>query len=216
MINKIKEFFGRLWQNIVAFFRDMNWKKVILYLAIFLGGMLIIGLAINAAIRSLQAVVNGEGFHLSWWLLFDGRTWLIGFLAMVLMAVLYAITNKMGVNDGSRLFKENAAEASINGVLENSRYMTDKERDKYFLNFNSNEIGGMKKDGIPIRAYQDEDGVLRGNFLVGAHSLIIGSTGSGKTTTFINPMIQLLASTQAGSSMIMTDPKGELFSLHSK
>lgn len=29
-------------------------------------------------------------------------------------------------------------------------------------------------------------------------------------------MIQLLASTNCGSSMIMTDPKGELFDLHSK
>jgi type IV secretion system protein VirD4 len=48
------------------------------------------------------------------------------------------------------------------------------------------------------------------------HSLIIGSTGSGKTTTFVSPMIQLLAASAAGSSMIMTDPKGELFSLHSK
>jgi type IV secretory pathway TraG/TraD family ATPase VirD4 len=47
------------------------------------------------------------------------------------------------------------------------------------------------------------------------HSIIIGSTGSGKTTTFVNPMIQLLAASSAGSSMIMTDPKGELFSLHS-
>ena len=49
-----------------------------------------------------------------------------------------------------------------------------------------------------------------------AHSLIIGATGSGKTTTFINPMIQLLGATNCGSSMIMTDPKGELFAMHSK
>ena len=47
------------------------------------------------------------------------------------------------------------------------------------------------------------------------HALIIGSTGSGKTTTFINPMIQILGASDAGSSMIMTDPKGELFQLHS-
>ena len=44
---------------------------------------------------------------------------------------------------------------------------------------------------------------------------VIGATGSGKTTTFINPMIQILARSGAGSSMICTDPKGELFQLHS-
>ena len=47
------------------------------------------------------------------------------------------------------------------------------------------------------------------------HALVIGATGSGKTTTFINPMIQLIGATNCGSSMIMTDPKGELFDLHS-
>ena len=47
------------------------------------------------------------------------------------------------------------------------------------------------------------------------HSVIIGATGSGKTTTFINPMIQILCASKAGSSMICTDPKGELFQMHS-
>ena len=56
---------------------------------------------------------------------------------------------------------------------------------------------------------------LEVNVCPGAHSLVIGATGSGKTTTFINPMIQIIAETSSGSSMIMTDPKGELFSLHS-
>ena len=62
----------------------------------------------------------------------------------------------------------------------------------------------------------DKKGRLQINVMSGAHSLVIGATGSGKTTTFINPMIQILGATSAGSSMIMTDPKGELFSLHSK
>ena len=193
--------------------RRLTKKRILLYLGIFVGGTLLIGFVINSLIAS---VGSADGFRLRWRLLLQIRTWLIGFGVMTLLAVIYFIDNHLGVNNGRGLFKETAEQATLSSVLENSRYMRDDERDKYFLNFNSDEINGMKKDGIPIRAYQDEDGVLRGNFLVGAHSLIIGSTGSGKTTTFINPMIQLLASTAAGSSMIMTDPKGELFSLHSK
>ena len=42
-----------------------------------------------------------------------------------------------------------------------------------------------------------------------AHSLIIGATGSGKTQCVVFPMIKVLA--KAGESMILTDPKGELY-----
>ena len=41
------------------------------------------------------------------------------------------------------------------------------------------------------------------------HNLIIGSTGSGKTQTVIFPMVQVLA--KHGESMIITDPKGEIY-----
>ncbi len=42
-----------------------------------------------------------------------------------------------------------------------------------------------------------------------AHNVIIGATGSGKTQIVVFPMIKVLA--KAGESMILTDPKGELF-----
>ena len=42
-----------------------------------------------------------------------------------------------------------------------------------------------------------------------AHSLILGATGSGKTQCVVFPMIKVLA--KAGESMILTDPKGELY-----
>ncbi len=100
--------------------------------------------------------------------------------------------------------------------LENSRFLTDKERDKYFPGFRFSQATEVSKDGVPVRAVLNNKGnELEVNVCPGAHSLVIGATGSGKTTTFINPMIQIIAETSSGSSMIMTDPKGELFSLHS-
>ena len=41
------------------------------------------------------------------------------------------------------------------------------------------------------------------------HNLIIGSTGSGKTETIVKPMVRLLA--RNSESMIITDPKGEIY-----
>ena len=100
--------------------------------------------------------------------------------------------------------------------LENSRWMEDDEKKKIFKPHKYSELSSVKKDGVPVMAQltkNDKDMDIL--FNSPCHSIIIGSTGSGKTTTFVNPMIQLLAASAAGSSMIMTDPKGELFSLHS-
>lgn len=42
-----------------------------------------------------------------------------------------------------------------------------------------------------------------------AHNVIIGATGSGKTQCVVFPLIKVLA--KAGESMVLTDPKGELY-----
>ena len=42
-----------------------------------------------------------------------------------------------------------------------------------------------------------------------AHNIIVGATGSGKTQAVVFPMVQSLA--KKGESMIITDPKGEIY-----
>ncbi len=101
--------------------------------------------------------------------------------------------------------------------LENSRWMNDREKKTIFKFYDFNALNEVTKDGIPVTATLDRKGkTMEVGFNSPCHSIIIGSTGSGKTTTFVSPMIQLLAATKAGSSMVITDPKGELFQLHSK
>ena len=101
--------------------------------------------------------------------------------------------------------------------LENSRWMTSKEKKTIFKSYTYSQLNTVSKDGIPVMASLDENKKdMQVLFNSPCHSIIIGSTGSGKTTTFVSPMIQLLGATKAGSSMIITDPKGELFSLHSQ
>lgn len=42
-----------------------------------------------------------------------------------------------------------------------------------------------------------------------SHSLVVGATGSGKTSMIINPLVNLLA--KKGESMVISDPKGEIY-----
>ena len=64
---------------------------------------------------------------------------------------------------------------------------------------------GVNKAGIPV-AFDEKYLYVDTKE---AHSMIIGSTGSGKTQTTILPMIKL--SMLAGESIVINDPKGELY-----
>ncbi len=59
--------------------------------------------------------------------------------------------------------------------------------------------------GVPLIIKKDEVWVDNGEY----HSLVIGATGSGKTQTVIFPTVEMLAKNK--ESMIITDPKGEIY-----
>lgn len=87
-----------------------------------------------------------------------------------------------------------------------SRWMKDEEMKKAY---DIKEIT-LKNDtyehaGIPIILEEDKAWVDDGE----NHSLIIGASGSGKTWTIIDPLVKILG--KAGESMIVTDPKGEIY-----
>ena len=59
--------------------------------------------------------------------------------------------------------------------------------------------------GVPLIIKNDKLWVDNGEY----HTLVIGSTGSGKTQTVVLPQVTLLG--RKGESMIITDPKGEIY-----
>ena len=182
---------------------------LLLYAGIFLASSLIFGTLLRYIVESV-----GGGFRPG--LLVEGATWGLGALVTAVLGAVYAISGGFRGSLGGSLLGGKDGEANrVEGSLENSRFLTDKERDKYFPTFTYETITESKNDGVPARAVLNKKGKLEGNWKSGVHALVIGATGSGKTTTFINPMIQCIAAANLGSSMIMTDPKGELFDLHS-
>ena len=139
----------------------------------------------------------------------------LGAIFVLLFALYAAFINK---NFIATIFKKGNDLKQVKGSnLENSRWMNDKEKKSLFKFHLYSALGEVEKDGIPVAAALDRKGKdMSVGFNAPCHSIIIGSTGSGKTTTFVSPMIQLLGATKAGSSMVITDPKGELFMLHSQ
>ena len=197
--------------------RGINKKFLAINLAVVVVGILLIGYVVRLIISNMNSFFGDVPF--SWYPIFllQPGTWFTGaMIVLVLWAIFWLGGGHMRSLFNGTFFGGKAEKAMVDSVLENSRFLTDKERDKYFYQFDYDNAKDAKRDGVPMRAILDRKGKLQCNFMPNAHSLIIGATGSGKTTTFINPMIQLLGATNCGSSMIMTDPKGELFSMHSK
>lgn len=110
------------------------------------------------------------------------------------------IKRKTTVMDGIQ-----GPEAAGKGQFGTSRWQTEKETDAcstvWYLNKDIEKGGtvlGMDPD--KNKAWVDSDDT---------HKLIIGTTRSGKTRTVVYPTIY--ANAKAGESMILTDPKGELY-----
>ena len=85
-----------------------------------------------------------------------------------------------------------------------SRWAKDKEI-KEELKCVPIKAQNSKAAGVPIILKEDEMWVDDGEY----HSLVIGATGSGKTQGVILPTVHSLA--KAKESMIITDPKGEIY-----
>ncbi len=85
-----------------------------------------------------------------------------------------------------------------------SRWLTTKEMKKELKMVKPTDVSSNYA-GIPLINNGKEMWVDDGEY----HNLIIGSTGSGKTEMMVQPMVKTLA--KKGESMIITDPKGEIY-----
>ena len=111
---------------------------------------------------------------------------------------------------GSRRVKK------VNFDLENARFMERYEIEKND-GFTVTDFEGLKdvKDGLLIWAERkgkkkDMDIVLHNPI----HAMIIATTGTGKTSTYVSPFIEVVSRTATKPCMVITDPKGELYKRH--
>ncbi len=90
-----------------------------------------------------------------------------------------------------------------------TRFATEKEMKKAD-DVKKVVISNLNADGAGVPLVNDgkDMWVDDGSF----HSLVIGSTGNGKSQCVVEPMIESLG--RKGESMIITDPKGELYRDH--
>ena len=132
----------------------------------------------------------------------------------ILLALIIFVLLKWA--DGKELFKDGGKKKGKNtdkptDQYFDGRWLTQQEMDKKYCGCDFNDLHKIES-GIPLRA-QIVGSHLRINLLQQAwQTIIIGTTGSGKTSAIIIPTIQILSSTQTKPSLVISDPKGELYS----
>ena len=127
--------------------------------------------------------------------------------AILFLGIVFAVVFDIRLRGSKRVLK-------VNVDLENSHFMSMDEikKNKGFTTTKFTNLSEVN-DGIPIIAElkkNDIDIVLKEPI----HTLVIGATGTGKTTAFVSPLIEILLRTKTKPSIVITDPKGELFAKH--
>ena len=102
----------------------------------------------------------------------------------------------------------------VNKELEDSHFMSNAEiaKNEGFVVTKFSELETVD-DGMLIiaeRKQDDMDIVL----CQAIHELIIATTGTGKTSAYISPFVEILSRTKTKPCMVITDPKGELYHRH--
>ena len=73
------------------------------------------------------------------------------------------------------------------------------------------EYSRLTTGELPICIKRDESGELQIVTSPPTHALIIGATGSGKTQSISLPFAELMSRSKLGASMVITDPKKEIY-----
>lgn len=73
------------------------------------------------------------------------------------------------------------------------------------------QLGEQDVEGIPVCLTRDTEGRLQCTFIPDGHVLGIGATRSGKTTGFVLPTVHTMLNKKNKPSMVISDPKQELY-----
>ena len=134
-----------------------------------------------------------------------------------LLAVLaYLVsTNRFYADDKGGYTGKTASGSEMSQHYE-ARFVSEQEllTNPVFMPTTWKQLPKVKKTGVMIRSLY-KNGVMHINMYNPIHTLIIGTTGSGKTTFVLDPAIRVYAHSAEKPCMVITDPKGELYNNHS-
>lgn len=184
--------------------RNTNKKSLSVTLIVIIAVAAIVGWIAIAVIIGL--ITQGKRFDFFGAIasgIADYRVWVFFLCAIAGIIVVIAVRS---MQSGRRVLKIND--------IEDSHWLTNAEvRANKDMTMTSYKRLGDVADGIPVyAARQGRD--ITVVLAAPSHGIGIGNTGSGKTSAFVDPTVQILCRTKTKPSIVLTDPKGELYRKH--
>ncbi|MBR0312386.1 MAG: hypothetical protein IJQ98_08355, partial [Oscillospiraceae bacterium] len=153
---------NKLRAALSARLRSKRLSTLALYLLVFLVGTLALGTLVRTLVENLDAIFSGSGWTFRPHILVEAPTWGVGFAFILMLTACYTISGGFGgaFRNGLLGGKGEGEKDRIEGSLENSRFLTDAERDKYFPTFTYETLAESctATEGIEhtCREYQSE------------------------------------------------------------
>lgn len=179
-----------------------NLKRVLIFVLVFT----VIGLLAGVGISYAQEGGDNIGalFTSTMTLMMTG----IGFCAGVILA----LSMKPKKDKNAKKNTGETASGEKTDLAFDSKFMDPKaiKNNSSLISTSWDKLPSLQKTGFPFRFKQNG-----GNYEIAmnpeSHCLVIGTTGTGKTQILANPTIRILAHSGEKPSLVMTDPKGELY-----
>lgn len=219
----IEKLENRLEPKLGRFF-NKHQGKFRYYIPLGLGGWYFYGMLINSIRLGKQSVLGGtEQAVESIWVVNPFRNLIApftptGLATTAVCFLLFCLITKKGYAwfSGWKLTRDpRGFDIVADGTHGTSGFMTKKEQEKILLTGPVNELDGTllgKKKKDPDEPDKFAEYVtLRPNCGLTEHILVYGATGSGKTRGFVKPFIIQCAQKKRKESMILVDPKGEIY-----
>lgn len=179
-----------------------KWGKTLLIGGVIVAIIISIGIAVAMTAIAYKGRIDVETYTAT---LSNKTYWII--LAVIYASLLTWFYAEMRINADKDVVKDNQGEES--------RWLTktDIRKSKDFVVTDWKSLDKVN-DGVVLQAKKNGRNI---DVILSAkpnHVLVIGTTGAGKTQGFINPTVQVLMNTKTKPSMVITDPKGELYNTH--
>ncbi len=186
-------------------FLKVSIKYLVVSLILFVGGWIVLSELNTKTLFNMKYVL-------------DGTIWLVVILGDACL-LLYDMFRVIDGKTGKKKEDHKSKDSKGNKVDQffNRDFVTEQElKTNKAYNYNTlSTIRSCKKDGILVRAHE-KGGNMDINFVKPIHTLVVGTTSSGKTRRFVVPSLQIMSMTAAKPSFIVTDPKAELYNLNAK
>lgn len=176
----------------------------------------IVGVVVFLVATVIMTYINDKTLSFNLKYALSGQPFIFVFLALGALLVYDLLRTLDG--KGGKKKKEKAIDkvtdthGNETSQFFNRDFVTEEElKTNKGFNYNTlSTIKNSKKDGILVRA-EESKGKMEINFVEPIHTLVVGTTSSGKTSRFVVPSLQLMSMTASKPSFVITDPKGELY-----